>query len=191
MGNFEETKLYHIRNNNANSKLVVGQLLHAGQEYNPFYGVYEKKEIEKITMDPNCLLGLTTYYWHFARESTLEEVRREHFPSLPSRQKCLYVTSPENLNYWLETFKHTECQVVEVQIIDKLFKCDASLIEGNPKALSRVRNNAMRYWKGEITNKEKVEYLVEGEVKVVHILNKKEINSITKKSGRVMTGFWQ
>ncbi|MCM3736247.1 DUF2441 domain-containing protein [Bacillus cytotoxicus] len=180
MGKVEETKLYHIRNTGANSKLVVGQLLHAGKEYNPFYGVYEKRDIPKITMDPNYLFQLTTYYWHFARESTFEEVRREYFPCLPSRQKCLYVTSQDNLKYWLETFKHTEYQVVEVQITGNLFECDASLIEGNPIAISKVRDNAMRYWQGEIVNSSKIEYLATGDIKVVHILDDQEISSITK-----------
>ncbi|PGZ93499.1 hypothetical protein COE51_23870 [Bacillus pseudomycoides] len=188
MRQFEETKLYHIRNTRTNSKLVVGQLLHSGKEYNPFYGVYEKQDISKITMDPNFLFSVVTYYWHFARESTFEEVRRELFSSLPSRQKCLYVAAEKNLKYWIETLNYPEYQVVEVQIKGNIFKCDASLVEGNPKAIEKVRKDAMRYWQGEIVNSNKIEYLAEGDIKVVRILDKQEIRSLLK-SGRLVTAF--
>ena len=52
-----------------------------------------------------------------------------------------------------------------------IFKCDASYVEGNPIPLNEVRQNAEKYWQGQIISSEKLEYLFVGKARVVDIIN--------------------
>ncbi|MFY0137733.1 hypothetical protein BK785_14400 [Bacillus thuringiensis serovar bolivia] len=172
-------KMYHIRNTEIHKEMKQGEIIPCGKELNPFMAPYYKDDIS-FSSDHAHLIRLLGYYWHFARETTFEEVRKESFPSLPSRHKCLFATSKEGLRYWIEEFKHPKYQVAEIQVAGEVFKGDASFVNGQGLSLNTVKQKAERYWNGESLDNSKVEYLIAGEVRIVKLLNEKDIKQLLK-----------
>ncbi|WP_054751291.1 DUF2441 domain-containing protein [Piscibacillus salipiscarius] len=134
-------RLYHVREI-GNKKYSVGdQLEFSG--YNNFFKDYDTKDIPLVNTKKTIFQGLT-YYWHFARETIFEEVRKNIDPNLPSRQRCLWLTDIRNLDYWMHTkdFHPETHQVLLLNLDGNAFKCDATFVEGNPKKLNDVREDA-------------------------------------------------
>ncbi|KAF0822524.1 DUF2441 domain-containing protein [Cytobacillus firmus] len=167
-------KLYHIHRINKNRPLGINDTLETSSEYNSFFRDYDTKDIPQV-FNVN---GLLTYYWHFARETAVEEVRVSINNDLPSRKRCLWLTDVRSLDYWIGevNFNPKEFQLLELEVTGAVFKCDASFIEGNPMKLNDVRERAIRYWSGEILDTKKVEYLFEGTAKVTRVLELSSAN---------------
>ncbi|WP_052497681.1 MULTISPECIES: DUF2441 domain-containing protein [unclassified Bacillus (in: firmicutes)] len=165
-------KFYHINritDGNRHGLLKLGQIIDTDlQTYNPFFDVYNTDDIT-LYSNLTSLVNAVTYYWHFARETALEEVRVKSFPDYPSRTRCLWISDEGDLSYWLEQCKRDEMQLVELEVDGKIHECDASLIEGPTIGLNKVREKALRYWNGDIIDPFKKEILFEGKAKVVSI----------------------
>lgn len=158
-----------LEKNRNQTMLEVGQTIETGSELNPFMSDYEKMNVP-ITSDLNNLLQVITFYWHYTRERVLEDVRVELYPELPSRMRSLWLCDKENLDYWYNHFSNREYRVLKMVLEGNLSKHDATHIEGNPRSLIKLREDAKRYWSGEIIDSNKTEYLFEGKAKVVEIL---------------------
>lgn len=162
-------KLYHVHRIGNNTRIKIDDTIVTSAEYNPFFKDYD---LLGFPMNVNQQ-KLLNYYWHFARETAIEEVRLNVNPELPSRQKCLWLSDIKALDYWMceVGYNPKEFQVLELELDGILFKCDATFIEGRYLSLNDVRGNAFRYWSGEILNNNKTEYLFQGTAKVIHELN--------------------
>lgn len=164
-------ELYHIRKNGT---LEIGQIIKSGESYNGYYGIYENGPELPLINDIQRLKEISTYYWHFFRETILEEVRKEKYPEYPSRQTGLFLTDVRSLENWLSVLGYTNYQLVSMKLNGKLHACDATLIDIHPNNKAVVRELANRYWNGEIVDgSKKVEYIFEGtaEVTKIHTLN--------------------
>lgn len=165
-------KFYHINRvttGNKHDLLTMGQIIDTSlQMHNPFFDVYNTNDIT-LRKDAAFLERVVTYYWHFARETAIEEVRIKNFPNHPSRTRCVWICREDELSYWLTQFRGNGMQIVELEVDGKIHECDATLIEGTTISLNKVREKALKYWDGDIIDPNKKEILFEGKAKVVSI----------------------
>ncbi|MCR4581260.1 MAG: DUF2441 domain-containing protein [Bacilli bacterium] len=106
------------------------------------------------------------------REEILEEVRRKHYPTRPSRYKCMWLTNAESIETWLKfvTLKDSIYQVFEVEVDGNLFKsCDGLLPQGyyDPEYAMEL---AHKYWNpvpDYLSGRDDIEYLFEGNAKII------------------------
>lgn len=167
-------KFFHINritNGNKHGLLTLGQIIDTNlQTNNPFFDVYNNNDIKLDNdIDIESLVSVVTYYWHFARETAIEEVRIKNFPDYPSRTRCIWICKEEDLSYWSSQFRGNGIQIVELEVDGKIHECDATLIEGTTISLNKVRGKALKYWNGDIIDPFKKEILFEGKAKVVSI----------------------
>ena len=109
-------------------------------------------------------------YTRYVRETIFEEVRREFFPSYPSRQKGMWVISDEKyVPYWYKTLGMNRDSVIfELELTGKIHEANHASIRLTTNSINFVRKQAFKYWIGDdiIVNKEiGYECIFEGFVK--------------------------
>lgn len=163
---------YHINstsNENPYNLLSVGDIIRIGETTNPFMLSYEHSA-PPLLRNEQALINAITFYWHYAREVTFEEVRKSINEKLPSRFKCLWVSDLRNISKWKVHFQQNNMQLLELSLTGTIFKSDASFVEGNPIPLNVLREKAKKYWSGVIESEDNIEYLFYGEAEVVRVL---------------------
>lgn len=87
-------------------------------------------------------------------EKILEEVRKDKFNTLPSRQSCLYIADEESLEFWYNKsisereLKQTE--IFEIEFIDvKTHYADSNWLEIDIVKEIEYYETANSYWNGE------------------------------------------
>lgn len=176
--------------------LEVGDIINTKNRYNKFYDeIYDSeylldgidvnmllinkrrnKEYGNFTMDEFKLIYETVNNSAMVtRELVFEEVRKEINSDFHSRLRCLYVCeNMKEINKWLEIFKRTnksdkDYQIVKLELTGKCITCDASYILRQKVSLNKKREQAKKYWNGEIKDKE-METLFEGTAVVKEII---------------------
>ncbi|SEQ23943.1 Protein of unknown function [Virgibacillus subterraneus] len=172
--------LYHINCKNGlnpHPLLNHGETINTGGELNPFRNSYENSY---LSYDMGEETART--YWRFTKEFVFEQTRLAMNSDLPSRWTGLWVTDEEHLPYWEHATNCDEYQIVKMELNGKLLEADAYWIESEPDALSEIRKRAAYYWQGAIFRPGKMEYLFEGEAKVIEIVKKvnKTVQDISK-----------
>ncbi|MGG6309805.1 DUF2441 domain-containing protein [Paenibacillus macerans] len=133
-------------------------------EYEFFYqrqGIH-MANIMKLTLE---------HYIKLVREMAFEDVRKEHFPEYPSRQKCIWVipditTHPGMFDYWWSTLGVG--RVFKLRLTGKIHRANQEFLLINTRSLVDWKERAYMYWFGEEgTNPNETEYLFEGLVEVV------------------------
>lgn len=180
---------YHA---NSGEKLSIGDvLIYNEDKHNKMYGEVYNSEYKINDIDANELLinkkknkdnNLTieefemvlntiNNYAFVMRELALEEVRKEKYPSYPSRLNCLYVTkTKEDAINWSNILKRNkkECkQILTLECTGDLFIGDGNLMKRQNISYQKHLENAEKYWNSKI--KETPEYLFYGEAKVIDI----------------------
>lgn len=122
-------------------------------------------------------------YLKWIQEDIFENVRKNNFPLLPSRQHCIWVSSLEHLNKWWSMFspkdnryRQAPRKILELDLEGQFHEADATLIDSDTYKISEFEARAKRYWSGEIKSKKEVEILFTGKVKVLKEF--KDINEI-------------
>ena len=118
------------------------------------------------------------------RELALEEVRKNKYPSYPSRLTSLYVSkSLEEAKNWYEYFislGRPTYQIVKISVDGNSFKGDAcNCFEGTSNKQYNLEQSEI-YWSGNSNNKgEKPIYetIVDGKIKIVEIIKNNESNN--------------
>ncbi|MGD6778825.1 DUF2441 domain-containing protein [Sutcliffiella horikoshii] len=173
---FVEDKIfYHIqRRVNYHSKAfwLPGETLFIGNEKNPFMKAFDL--YGPVTDD---LINSLGHYQRLIREFIFEEIRKEFFSNLPSRQKCLWVI-PNNIdiiNYWWKQIYSDERVLLKVSLTGKIHQVNQRYLKCNFESLDYNREQAFRYWTGssEFSNIEN-EILFEGHIRIVEVLNSPE-----------------
>lgn len=104
------------------------------------------------------------------RELIFEEVRKEFFPSHPSRQRCLWVINAENdnsLNYWINTLG-TADKILRVKLTGKIHVANQEFLNLTTENLNKIRQNSFHYWTGTSgVRLEEEEILFEGFAEVI------------------------
>ncbi|WP_164670225.1 DUF2441 domain-containing protein [Virgibacillus doumboii] len=170
--NVTDKQLYHITRKPNPKGYAVGDVLETSEEgYNKFFGDYDVQDMSALSNPAAVTQGLT-YYWHFARETAFEDVRKQDYSEYPSRQRCLWLSGNSNIDNWILEmgFNPSTHQILELNLEGNLFKCDSTFVNGKPRSLNTVRENARRYWNQEIVDENKIEYLFEGKATVRNIM---------------------
>lgn len=194
--------LYQVatdRNYKVGDKFVFGESDN-GQSYNIYNTFYQINEqpmhrvgFEKINKGEKIapafivdfLVALEKYDFAF-RELALEEVRKEKFPHLPSRMKCMFLTESKeeclnNLPNFANKGYGEIYQAVAVKLNGRVFYSKDVLIGREGLSLNKYKELAEKYWSQDQNSATKArEVLFEGEAEIVEILDEIKLN---KKGG--------
>lgn len=105
----------------------------------------------------------------YIREQVFEEVRKEHFPYLPSRQKCLWVTEEEQLPYWKTMADNEQRYLLTLELNGDLFCGDAYWLTADTFSSIEYEKRANHYWSGKLSTIELKEYLFNGDAIIKEI----------------------
>lgn len=118
-------------------------------------------------------------YIKWVREEIFEKIRISNHPELPSRQRCIWMCTISDLPYWLEEFRDAEIKIFQIKTNGIIHIADGNLITTDTFSLDTFKKNAVNYWEGTLNEKNRTEYLFEGEL---IILKECLYNEITKQS---------
>jgi len=106
------------------------------------------------------------------QELVFEEVRRQHFPTYPSRQRCMWVVSSEaGVRYWQQRVD-IEKRWFRVRLTGKLHTASEVFLAPDTVSLHQLRKLAWQYWSGfRGGGEEQDEILFEGVIEVVEELD--------------------
>ncbi|WIW70638.1 DUF2441 domain-containing protein [Anaerosinus gibii] len=139
--------------------------------------------------NPNrCFSELYSYFKDYlllTREWIYEEVRKESFPHLPSRQKGLWVipineSLKASLTFWEKNLVSNEnAKFLKLKLTGKLHLTSEEFLLSDSLSLDQFRQTAFKYWLGcnNPKNPEQLECIFEGFASVTHIYDSlEEIN---------------
>jgi hypothetical protein len=140
----ENKVFYHIQRRVSYNPLPfwgVGQTHFIGKEKNPFFKAFDYGVAADIG-----------HYYRLTREIIFEEVRKEYFPTFPSRTRCLWVM-PENcesIKYWMEQLNipGNETKLLKLSLTGKIFKANQIHLNLGNHSLDTWRQKAFKYWAG-------------------------------------------
>lgn len=105
----------------------------------------------------------------YIREQVFEDVRRESYPQLPSRQSCLWVCEAETLAHWKEIAPQLRRSVLTLELEGELFCGDDYWLEIDTFSAIEYAKRAHHYWAGEMSEQPCREYLFRGTAVVTHV----------------------
>ncbi|MFG0772892.1 DUF2441 domain-containing protein [Vibrio plantisponsor] len=119
-------------------------------------------------------VDLTAHFVNYVRELIWEDIRKNEFPHLPSRQRCLWlINDKQGVKYWLDRFglDINDFQITKVKVDGKLHisSDEHLLIDSEPMDTTILKARA--YWNGQISNPTSVEVLFEGKLQVIEIID--------------------
>ena len=116
----------------------------------------------------------TTYRLHQLglrnREESLEEVRKEFYPNLPSRYHSLWVCDQDSYEYWRSILGKRETESFSLLLNGNLFKSSDTFLPTEGALKKEQKEEAHRYWNPTFITEEdelKKEYLFQGRVKIL------------------------
>ena len=151
-----------------------GKPLHELGFKNAKKGIFKNKNLEM-----KMAIALQNYDL-FMREIAMEEVRKEKFPNLPSRFKCMYLseTKEEALKNLEIMFKkgQGQFQAIAVKLSGELFYVKEVGIGRRGASYNEYRKLAEKFWEQNQHSAEKTkEILFVGDAEVVEILKEIKI----------------
>lgn len=189
--NVQNKILYHISrkiNWNKGDKLVIGEnenpFWNFSKNYSPQYLVngqpipvfqmFEQFSNFDLTQDNinflyQVLKDVSKETAFCIREQVFENIRKEFYPDLPSRQKCLWLTDKEQLPYWKTMAENTQRAVLTLEINGTIFCADDTWLTANTFSSQEYTERAHHYWSGEMTSTPRQEYLFCGRALVKEI----------------------
>jgi hypothetical protein len=123
-------------------------------------------DTEKTTEE---LIKVLNDYLLLVREWIFEEVRKEFFPNLPSRQRCLWVIPDDEkaIQYWWNEMGK-EGKLLKLELTGKIHQTNQQCLAQTTQSLNEIRMKAFKYWAGASgIDSSQDEYLFEGFVKVL------------------------
>lgn len=179
--------------------LKVGDTTETGSGFNPYFGFFlnhtEKFNVQvenegqkdflavrflqlvrdNVVSCPQLAQVSHRVAAHFVKligELLWEQVRKEEFPDLPSRQRCIFLNEDRSrVPYWIERLDcPTRCQVLRVRAAGRLHRADERLLIGDGYTLSEAWDRARAYWRGRLQDGLGNEILLEGRITVLEII---------------------
>lgn len=166
----ENQTFYHIQRKvpwNQSPFWKEGETHFIGKDKNPFFKTFDF-----------AYPTIESALWHYmkaVRELLFEEMRKDFFPSLPSRTRCLWVMpdNKETIQYWSNELnvEGLEHKLVKLSLTGKLFKANQQHLEINHIiSFDEMRQKAFKYWSGSSGQSEaETEYLFEGFATVLSV----------------------
>ncbi len=110
----------------------------------------------------------------FKRELALEEIRKNYFSDLPSRNYSVWVTDAEGLDFWGKALKPDKnssfyLSLFSVSLSGNLFKSNEELLPHDQSTYDECLKEAFGYWNPDFTSTDssKNEYLFQGKLKII------------------------
>lgn len=105
------------------------------------------------------------------REMVLENIRLLHYPHMPSRMKCLWVsTTPEENMVWKDHFSTSgNLKVITFESESLPVKVDSKFVPVPQDSLSEKERKAHAYWSGEMSDTPMIEHLFVGTATIKRI----------------------
>lgn len=189
----ENKIMYHIsRENNWN----IGDVLIAGEQENQFWRIckdYSKtvkvngKEMSifqmidqvsnfevtqnNITFLYKNLKDISKETAFYIREQIFEDVRRRYYPTLPSRQKCLWVCEADQLPYWKTMKENCQRSLLTLELHGEIFCGDDHWLTADTFSSIVYSERAKHYWDSKMSNSPRKEFLFYGKAIVKEILS--------------------
>ena len=137
----------------------------------------EDAKRENANVDGDTAMGTMLQYGStvskefalYKREQVFEQVRKEQFNDLPSRQKCIWLTDEENLEYWKTMSTEEKCLLTLELQEEKMICCDESWLYIDTFLDDEYERRARNYWTGSVSNAPHLEYLFYGTAIVKNI----------------------
>lgn len=142
----------------------------------PLFEVFEKYEQFDLTQNNidwlyTQLKTISKETAFYIRERVFEDVRKEFFPHLPSRQKCLWVSKGDQLPYWRSISPELQRTILKLDLNGDIFCADDYWLQANTLSSIEYTEKAKHYWSGEIVTEEHLEYLFSGTAVIKEIIN--------------------
>lgn len=105
----------------------------------------------------------------YIREQVFEEVRKELYPRLPSRQKCLWLCEENQLSYWKTIVDNEEGCLLTLELNGEIFCGDQYWLTTDTFSSIDYVDRAKHYWSGELSSIPTKEYLFYGQAIIKEI----------------------
>jgi hypothetical protein len=190
-------KFYQITETNAYKQaFTLGQTIHVGQEFNPFFKFYETARTYPVTdaltgvavqvdaiewlhrakigaiQTSNSVLAtiaweVSQHYMMLARELLMEQIRVDEFDSAPpSRQTCLYLSDTISEAKTWAPLLGANGVVCELTCTGTIHRADSRMMVMHSEPLSTTKDRARAYWRGEATSNPRMEILFSGDTTI-------------------------
>lgn len=149
METIQDKFFFHIYTEKLNycPRLELNKTYFIGRNKNPFFAYYDSFKPSQNSAP----VSLFSDYVQFARETIFEEIRKEYFPHLPSRQKCIWLVPiddhlHESLAFWQSKINTPGAKIMKVKCSGKLHTTDQQYLNLHIGDLNYVREQSFRYW---------------------------------------------
>ncbi|MCD1257664.1 DUF2441 domain-containing protein [Paenibacillus athensensis] len=192
-----EAEYYHIQRNKRwgdRDNWNVGDVIEIGKIQNKFmesrystdYKIDPELNFESVIlklqgkpldkMDRRFLQDISNVWREYitkTREYIFEYERVRINNKLPSRFRCLFVTDKEGIKYWLPLLGNAdEASIYKLALTGIIHKTNEKFVRLNTNSQEFNHEQARKYWAGEDAEQQGYEYLFEGKVKVLDVVNK-------------------
>lgn len=151
----------------------VGETYFIGQKKNRFVEYFDFVDYQFYPENLKSVNDALTHQTKIVRELIFEEVRKEFFPSHPSRQRCLWVIKADDegsLNYWQNTLGRGH-RILKLQLTGKIHRANQEYLSTTTECFNKIRQRAFHYWTGTSGQRpEEEEILFEGFATVLGVL---------------------
>lgn len=176
--------MYHISRENTWN---IGDILIAGEQENQFWNIcknYSKtvrvngeemsifQMIDRVANFEVTQNNITFLYQtlkdvsketaFYIREQIFEDIRQKHYPTLPSRQKCLWVCEEDQLSYWKTMKENCQRSLLTLELNGELFCGDDHWLTADTFSSVVCSERAKHYWDGEMSISPRKEFLFYG-----------------------------
>jgi hypothetical protein len=108
------------------------------------------------------------HYLRFTREHLFEEIRKDFFPDLPSRFRCLWIIpyNDDAVKYWWNTLGE-KGRIFEISVSGKIHQTSQQYLNLSTNSFDFIKEQAFKYWTAKgVKNTKEDECLFEGFVKI-------------------------
>jgi hypothetical protein len=119
------------------------------------------------------------------RELVFEEIRKNEFPDLPSRQNCIWLTKKGQVEFWYNWLddKQSEYTIIEMECDGIYHIGNQSFLNSDIDGYNNYQDNARKYWSGELVDRhDNNEIIFIGKVKIKTSYNIEEFTRLIEES---------
>ncbi|MEO9484388.1 MAG: DUF2441 domain-containing protein [Ekhidna sp.] len=128
---------------------------------------YHFQPIDTLRESIECLRNAIT----INRELIFESVRKDIYPHLPSRQKCIWLIPEvqESLRFWMSVLNRGERKrLFRLELLEgKFHRAAQEWLVGGTYSINKWNQLAKNYWEGERSGNIEDEVLYEGMIRIV------------------------
>jgi hypothetical protein len=108
------------------------------------------------------------------RELIFEDIRKEYYPNLPSRQKGVWLipNDEKSLEFWKSILRSDNKRIFKVGVEGNIHRSPQKWLEPGTFPVNKLSMQAHKYWKGEESGNYDDEILLEGKITILEEITK-------------------